>query len=640
MRRAIPIILAIGAATLLAVWLRTSPAFDLARREPGPPRPPPPLVGGEGKRIVFEPEAADPSQDALASLPGVWPGFRGPGGDNISRGGPALARSWPAGGPPVLWEKRLGEGYAAPAVRDGRVYLLDYDPPGTWYLVAERGDVKDWPALARDLVSGAESAAPSPAVRVWERLSEEARAAVERIAAGEASEEDRRTAVDGLNRLIDQRDFYDETYFAELSRRMGGEARRLLNNIRLPGAEDARGAKDRGNPREVRRFNRILFDATWQDILEPARHGDALRCFSLRDGRDLWWYAYPVKVKRFHGMSRTVPAVTEKHVVSLGPKCHVVCLDATTGEFRWTIDLVAEYGTEVPQWYAGQCPLVEGGRVILAVGGNNERIPEVYRKPGARSTPVPERDVLMMAVDLETGRPLWTTPNLPGWEMSHASVVPMEVAGRRMYVYSAGVEPLGGVVGVDAETGEILWQTEAWEVPYATVPSPVPVGDGRIFLSGGYGAGSMMLQVREAGGRFTVETVFEAEPKVADAAQHTPVLYGDRLLTVLSSRAGPLRGQLLAMDLSGRHIWSSGSDYRFGLGPFMVADSLILALDDHGKLVMVEAGADEFRPLASHQIWPDGHEAWGCLALVGGRLLARDYERMVCLDLRADRKGG
>ena len=27
-------------------------------------------------------------------------------------------------------------------------------------------------------------------------------------------------------------------------------------------------------------------------------------------------------------MSRTVPAVTDKYVVALGPKCHVMCLDA------------------------------------------------------------------------------------------------------------------------------------------------------------------------------------------------------------------------------------------------------------------------------------------------------------------------
>ena len=96
---------------------------------------------------------------------------------------------------------------------------------------------------------------------------------------------------------------------------------------------------------------------------------DALRCLSLADGREIWRYAYPVSVKRNHGMSRTVPAVTDKLVVAMGPKCHVVCLDPATGELRWGLDLVRQYGTTVPPWYAGQCPLIDNGAVILAPGG-------------------------------------------------------------------------------------------------------------------------------------------------------------------------------------------------------------------------------------------------------------------------------
>ena len=61
---------------------------------------------------------------------------------------------------------------------------------------------------------------------------------------------------------------------------------------------------------------------------------DAVRCLSLADGREIWRYSYPVKIKRWHGMSRTVPAVTEEYVVTLGPKGHVTCLDSKTGRFN------------------------------------------------------------------------------------------------------------------------------------------------------------------------------------------------------------------------------------------------------------------------------------------------------------------
>jgi outer membrane protein assembly factor BamB len=69
---------------------------------------------------------------------------------------------------------------------------------------------------------------------------------------------------------------------------------------------------------------------------------DALRCLSLADGREIWRFGYPVAVKRNHGMSRTVPAVTDRLVVGLGPKCHVVCLNPVTGELRWGLDLVRQ----------------------------------------------------------------------------------------------------------------------------------------------------------------------------------------------------------------------------------------------------------------------------------------------------------
>ncbi|MHC4196073.1 MAG: outer membrane protein assembly factor BamB family protein, partial [Planctomycetota bacterium] len=73
------------------------------------------------------------------------------------------------------------------------------------------------------------------------------------------------------------------------------------------------------------------------------RQRDTVRCLSFEDGREIWQYSYPVKVKRNHGMSRTVPAVTERFIVTLGPKCHVTCLDSVTGEFHWMLDLVREY---------------------------------------------------------------------------------------------------------------------------------------------------------------------------------------------------------------------------------------------------------------------------------------------------------
>ncbi|MEI8062886.1 MAG: PQQ-binding-like beta-propeller repeat protein, partial [Verrucomicrobiota bacterium] len=104
---------------------------------------------------------------------------------------------------------------------------------------------------------------------------------------------------------------------------------------------------------------------------DQARQADALRCLSLADGQEIWRFSYPVKTKRNHGMSRTVPTVTDRYVVAFGPKCHVICLDALTGQFQWGLDLVKEFNAEVPQWYAGLLTynLLRGVMLIGAATG-------------------------------------------------------------------------------------------------------------------------------------------------------------------------------------------------------------------------------------------------------------------------------
>jgi outer membrane protein assembly factor BamB len=57
------------------------------------------------------------------SGPADWPQFLGPGRDGVYRG-PALAESWGAGGPKVVWTKRVGAGFSGPVVAEGRVILF------------------------------------------------------------------------------------------------------------------------------------------------------------------------------------------------------------------------------------------------------------------------------------------------------------------------------------------------------------------------------------------------------------------------------------------------------------------------------------------------------------------------------------
>jgi outer membrane protein assembly factor BamB len=447
-------------------WLGSDPVAHLAEFTPGLDGRP--ALKSISEIIVKIGQYAQTYDGLPADITGSWPRFRGPNADNINTEEVSLASRWGPGGPEVLWSVDLGEGHAAPAVRQGRVYILDYD---------------------------------------------------------------------------------------------------------------------------------------------EVRQADALRCFSLDDGKEIWRRWYRVQVKRNHGMSRTVPEVTDRFVVTVGPRCHVMCVDAQTGDLLWGMDLERQYETEIPLWYTGQCPLIDGETAVIAAGGT----------------------ALLIGVECATGEVLWETPNPHGWKMSHTSVMTMMYRGIRMYVYGA----LGGIVGVAAEgenRGEILWETSMWN-PNVSVPSPIVFDDGRIFMTAGYGYGSMMLQLEEADGVFSIEPLYRLTPKEGLACeQQTPILYQGHLFGVLPKDAGDLRNQFVCYDPDGTLVWSSGKTNRFGLGPYLVADGKFFILSDDGVLTMARASTREYIQLDRAEVL-DGQDSWGPLACAGGRMLLRDSRRMVCIDL-------
>jgi outer membrane protein assembly factor BamB len=56
-------------------------------------------------------------------------------------------------------------------------------------------------------------------------------------------------------------------------------------------------------------------------------------------------------------------------------------------------------------------------------------------------------------------------------------------------------------------------------------------------------------------------------------------------------------------------------------------------LDEEGLLTLADATPHAYKLRGSFQAFDDGHEAWGPMALAGGRLILRDLTRMSCLDV-------
>ena len=350
------------------------------------------------------------------------------------------------------------------------------------------------------------------------------------------------------------------------------------------------------------------------------KKADVLRCFSLASGKELWRRWYFVELKRNHGYSRTIPAVTDKYLVSIGPRSHVMCLNPLTGDLLWSIDLEKTYGIPgkekgriTPDFFSGQCPLIDNDIAIIAPGGK----------------------ALMIGVSCATGKVIWKTPNPDSLRMSHGSIMPMVLHGKRMYVYNA----VGGVCGISAEgsdTGKLLWQTTEWS-PATTAASPLFLGNNEIAVFGSYGAGGARIKINYDGSKFSAGIIEEHKATNGIASdQQTPIITGEYIWCLMPENSGQLKKQLVCYHRSDllTPVWSSGKENRFGrgLGPYIISGSKMYLLDDDGKLYLFRIEEKSITLLDSHKIL-NGIEAWGPMAIAGNYLLMRDARNLLCLEI-------
>lgn len=350
------------------------------------------------------------------------------------------------------------------------------------------------------------------------------------------------------------------------------------------------------------------------------KKADVLRCFSFSSGKELWRRWYYVELKRNHGYSRTIPVVTDKYLVTIGPRSHVMCVDPTNGNLLWTIDLEKEYGIPgyekgriTPDFYSGQCPLIDNNIAVIA--------------PGVKA--------LMIGVDCATGKVLWKTPNPDSLRMSHGSIMPMTIFGKKMYVYNA----VGGVCAVSAEgndRGKMMWVTTEWS-PATTAASPILLGNNEIAVFGSYGAGGARLKISYDGSAYSASV--KEQHKATNGLssdQQTPIIIGDFIWSVLPENAGPLKKQMVCYNKSDllTPVWSSGKENRFGrgLGPYIVSGDKMYLLDDDGKLYFFRMQNNSVTLLASHKIL-NGIEAWGPMAIAANYLIMRDARNLLCLNI-------
>jgi outer membrane protein assembly factor BamB len=343
---------------------------------------------------------------------------------------------------------------------------------------------------------------------------------------------------------------------------------------------------------------------------------DLLRCFDLDSGKEQWRLDYESVGRLPYEGSRSTPTVEEELVYTLGSQGELLCVDRQSHDIVWQTNLAREYSTEPPKFGYSQSPLVYEDLVIVAALAV---------------------DVGLVAYDRFTGTVEWQTKGLG---TSHSTPLLSTLLGEEQILFLSRSNETGLLSGIRPEDGDLLWQSNAYTTRRSIVP-PLVVGEDLLFVTGGYQAGSVLLQATKAADRIKFQERFRIR---RGAQTHLPHFFDKQLYLVVNenwnhSRGRQKEGGLLCLNLEGEEVWRTGDSPFFGRGNVLRVGRHLLIQDGfNGILRVVEATPEEYqekcRAIVFGEEGDDDLQMWAPMALSDGRLLMRSQEELVCLDLR------
>jgi len=397
--------------------------------------------------------------------------------------------------------------------------------------------------------------------------------------------------------------FVSGLFAAEFPQFMGAERNNIVNDTKLLKEWPAKGPKELWRIKIAGGFGApVVFDGKLYLLDYSAeRQEDVVRCLDAQNGEEKWRFSYPSKFKKTqYDYSRTMPAVNDRYIVTFGTTCLVNCAERTSDKLLWQKDLVKDYGSTVPTWAAGQNPLIDGNKAIISICGDS---------------------VLIAAFDLATGKPIWETNVTENYGMTHNSLGVMTVDGEKIYIGCSKI----GAFGVSAKDGRLLFTYKGWTVKTANIPVPLPLGNNRVFFTGGYQTGSLIASLKKKGDEIIVTEEVRLPESEFGSHVHTPILYKDHIYGIST-------GLLKCLDLKGKVIWDSGKQ-KFGLGAYIIADDRLYVMNgDKGELFMLEPSPEGFIECGKAKIFL-GKQIWAPLVVSKGKMYLRNMTELVCLDL-------
>jgi len=330
---------------------------------------------------------------------------------------------------------------------------------------------------------------------------------------------------------------------------------------------------------------------------------EVLECVDAEGGGEVHWrYGYPTRYVDSYGYNggpRSGPCIDGDRVYGYGAEGVLTCVDFDTGALVWQRPVNREF--KVPKGFfgAGSAPVVDSGLVLINVGGPD----------GAG----------VVAFSAETGETVWKAGDDGA---SYSTPVVAAVRGERLAIFHTA----DGLFAAEVKTGAVRYtfpfRSDIYESAIAA--TPVVVGD-RVFLSGTYNIGAIVLRLAPGGPEVVWRDEFAMQNHWATSVYHDGYLYG---VDGRHERGSNIR--CIEFE-TGKVMWAA--EEGLGRASLIIAEGHLIALGERSRLALIGLSPEAYREKARVRV--SSRRIWTPPILAQGRIYIRNEREMKCFDLRA-----
>ena len=328
-----------------------------------------------------------------------------------------------------------------------------------------------------------------------------------------------------------------------------------------------------------------------------------LFAFDLK-GKLIWKTNYGKEWVASYEGARCAPTVVGDLIYVCSGLGNVACIEAKSGAIKWSADMRRDFHGRFTMFGHAESSLVEREKVFLVPGG---------------------ADTSVLAMNRFTGKVLWTCKghnDLPGYNSPYL----IRLKERNVLVTFTNYTMLG----IDAETGELLWTHDQDNIPLAerkpgngdTHSNTVYFEDGFIYYIAGDGNCAVKLSLSDDGRKITQVW----RNKAIDNYMGGFVKLGNYLYTCLSEKR-----QLVCLDASNGQVTDS---LKCGAGSVIFADNLLYYYNQRGEVKLVKPDPKKMEILGSFKVTAGTKEHFSHPVISDGIFYIRHGKALMAYDIR------